>query len=236
MESTVSPLTELVLPKFDSYLQSLAGTLSTTPGQPVSNPTSSFWLSDPPPVFTHQSPTFPTAVDVVIIGSGITGTAAARTLLSNSPELRVAMLDAREACSGATGRNGGHIKPSPWELFPNLSAILGREKARKVTEFRMGILDKMIAIADAEGVTEECQIRKVEAVDVYFDAESWATAKSCLGIYLEEFPKEIRKWKTYEGEEARRVSIQLIRFLWRVDWSPPFGNVSFQTQFSYFEM
>ena len=100
----------------------------------------------------------------------------------------------------------------------------------------MGILDKMIAIADAEGVTEECQIRKVEAVDVYFNAESWATEKSCLGIYLEEFPKEIKKWKKYEGEEGKPVSIQLIRYLWRVDWSPPFGSVSFQTQFSYFEM
>ena len=140
-------------------VQSLANTLLTTPGQPVSNPTPSFWLSDPPPVFTHQSPTFPTAADVVIIGSGKTGTAAARTLLSNSPDLRVAMLDAREACSGATGRNGGHIKPNPWELIPNLAAIFGREKARKLTEFRMSILDnKTIEIADAEGVTEECQI------------------------------------------------------------------------------
>ena len=75
----------------------------------------------------------------------------------------------------------------------------------------MGILDKMIAIADAEGITEECQIRRVEAVDMYFDAASWGTVKSCLGIYLEEFPEEIEKWETYEGEEARQVSIQLMR-------------------------
>ncbi|PWW75437.1 nucleotide-binding domain-containing protein [Tuber magnatum] len=204
MGPTVSLLTKLVLPNFDSYLQSLANTISTTPGPPVSNPTSSFWLSDPPPVFTHQSPTLPASADVVIIGSGITGAAAARTLLSSSPDLRVAMLDAREACSGATGRNGGHIKPNPWELFPGLAAVLGRGKARKVTEFRMGILDKMIAIADAEGATEECQIRKVEAVDVHFDTESWVTAKACLDIYLEEFPEEIEKWKAYEGEEARQ--------------------------------
>ena len=114
MESTVSPLTELILPNLDSYLQSLEGKLSTTPGQLVSNLTSSFWLSDPPPVFTHQS-TFPTAVDVVIIDSGVTGTAAARTLLSNSLGLRVVMLDAWEACSGATGRHGGHIKANPWD-------------------------------------------------------------------------------------------------------------------------
>ncbi|CAZ82247.1 unnamed protein product [Tuber melanosporum] len=206
METTipVSQLTKLVLPNFDSHLQSLASALSTAPRQPVSNPTSSFWLSDPPPVFTHQSPTFPASADVVIIGSGITGTAAARTLLSNSPDLRVAMLDAREACSGATGRNGGHIKPNPWELFPALAAVLGREKARKVTEFRRGILDKMIAVADAEGVTGECQIRKVEAADVHFDAESWAAAKTCLVVYLEEFPEEIGNWRVYEGEEARQ--------------------------------
>ena len=76
----------------------------------------------------------------------------------------------------------------------------------------MGILDKMIAIVDVEGVAKECRIRKVEAVDMHFDAESWATAKSCLGIYLEEFPKEIRKWKTYEGEEARQVSTQYDSF------------------------
>ncbi|CUS11023.1 unnamed protein product [Tuber aestivum] len=204
MAPTVSPLTKLLLPNFDSHLRSLANTLSTTPGQPVSNPTSSFWLSDPPPVFTHQSPTIPASADVVIIGSGITGTAAARTLLSSSPDLRVAMLDAREACSGATGRNGGHIKPNPWEVFPGLAAALGKEKARKVTEFRMGVLDKMIAIADEEGVTAECQIRKVEAVDVYFDTESWVTSRSCLDVYLEEFPEETGKWRTYEGEEARQ--------------------------------
>jgi len=34
--------------------------------------------------------------------------------------------------------------------------------------------------------------------------------KSCLGIYMEEFPKENRKWKTYKEDEARQVSIQLI--------------------------
>ena len=47
-----------------------------------------------------------------------------------------------------------------------------REKAEKATEFRMGVLDKMIAITDAEGVAKESRYRKVEVVDVHFDAES----------------------------------------------------------------
>ncbi|PUU76794.1 hypothetical protein B9Z19DRAFT_1087583 [Tuber borchii] len=176
--STVSPLTELVLPNFLPAI-SRRHTLSH-PWIASFYPHILLLAIRPPPVFTHQSLTFPTAVDVV------------------------AMLDAREVCSGEIGRKGGHIKPNSGELFLKLVAIFGREKARKVTEFRMGILDKMIAIADAEGV---------EAVDVYFDAESWATAKSCLGIYLEEFSKEIRKWETYEGEE---VSLQGVRYY--IDW------------------
>lgn len=56
-------------------------------------------------------------VDVVIIGSGISGTAVARTLMERDSELRgeqgrqeggralrVVMLEARDTCSGATGR------------------------------------------------------------------------------------------------------------------------------------
>ena len=111
-------------------------------------------------------------MDVGIIGGGRTGTATAGTLLSNLAELRPAMLDVREAFSGATGCNGYRIESNLWELFLKLAAILQSKKARNVTEFRMGILDKILAIPDPEGVTEECQIRKVKAVDVYFDAES----------------------------------------------------------------
>ena len=57
----------------------------------------------------------------------------------------------------------------------------------------MGILDKMIAIADAERVAKECRIREVEAVGVRFGAGGWDTSKVHLGNYLEEFPEEIGK-------------------------------------------
>ena len=48
----------------------------------------------------------PKEVDVVIIGSGITGTSAVRFLLEDerAKGLNVVMLEAREACWGATGR------------------------------------------------------------------------------------------------------------------------------------
>lgn len=88
-------------------------------GQPASLPTEkssdSFWHTEPSPLLLgHRSTrSLPATADVVIIGSGITGTSIARHLLkgksgnadgSPSKSHDVVMLEAREACWGATGR------------------------------------------------------------------------------------------------------------------------------------
>lgn len=78
--------------------------IETSPGLPVENATLPFWLDVPSPIANHLDE-LPAQADVVIIGSGITGASVARTLLHNSGgTLKVVMLEAREACSGATGR------------------------------------------------------------------------------------------------------------------------------------
>lgn len=75
-------------------------------GLPVPNPTKSHWHKDPSEkLFGHRTTAdLPHSADVVIIGSGITGAIAAHTLKARRPELNVVMLEAREACWGATGR------------------------------------------------------------------------------------------------------------------------------------
>lgn len=82
---------------------------------PTPNPTSSFWLSSPAPLLRNHRTTakLPSSSDVIIIGSGIAGSFAAHYLSTESSgkDLKVLMLEAREACSGATGRNGGHCQP-----------------------------------------------------------------------------------------------------------------------------
>jgi hypothetical protein len=90
----------------------LAELLNGSPGIPISNPSSPFWTFPPSPIAKHQSP-WPNdgRADVVIIGSGITGTSAARCLLDDSAGegLEVVMLEARDACSGATGRCASYL-------------------------------------------------------------------------------------------------------------------------------
>jgi len=75
---------------------------------PRANPTTPFW-QDPPDEIADLRSTqgLPESVDVAVIGSGITGAAVAWNLLSSdSPPTSMVMLEARQACSGATGRNG----------------------------------------------------------------------------------------------------------------------------------
>jgi hypothetical protein len=75
------------------------------PTLPVLNPTRSFWhTTHPNPLVHHRTTTnLPTRASVVIIGSGITGAFAARELIVGGVT-DVAVLEARDICSGATGR------------------------------------------------------------------------------------------------------------------------------------
>lgn len=72
---------------------------------PVPNPSSSFWLSDLDPVLKghRSSAELPEHAETIVVGSGITGATAAWELCSQSKH-DVLMLEAREVCSGATGR------------------------------------------------------------------------------------------------------------------------------------
>ena len=74
---------------------------------PTSQSTKVFWLQDPSQeLLGHRTTeTPPEAMDIVIIGSGIAGAFAARELLASAKsDTTTVMLEAREACWGATGR------------------------------------------------------------------------------------------------------------------------------------
>lgn len=66
--------------------------------------TKSYWHSEPAErlIGYRSSKHLPLTADVVVVGSGITGAFAARELVQGGRS--VVMLEAREACWGATGR------------------------------------------------------------------------------------------------------------------------------------
>jgi len=92
----------------------LSKRISLSPGIPELNSSLPFWTIPNSPIARHGADKeLPQDADVVIIGSGISGTAVARTLLElhlqkhehhTGSKIKVVMLEARDACSGATGR------------------------------------------------------------------------------------------------------------------------------------
>lgn len=79
---------------------------------PVPNSLPSYWRKQPAAIDNHRSTTglVPTA-DIVVIGAGYSGASIVHHLVEESLRAgkatpSIIILEAREACSGATGRNG----------------------------------------------------------------------------------------------------------------------------------
>jgi monoamine oxidase len=73
-------------------------------GLPTAQSTRSYWHQEAKLLGHRTTSELPPAADVVVVGSGITGAFAARELVAGGRQ--VLMLEAREACWGATGRVG----------------------------------------------------------------------------------------------------------------------------------
>ncbi|KAF9223828.1 FAD dependent oxidoreductase [Gyrodon lividus] len=185
--------------------QTLKKRLQVSPGLPVDNPSRSFWMYPPSPIAQHCS-TLPEYADFVIIGSGITGTSVAKALLDrchaqgHAPKL--VMLEAREACSGATGRNGGHISPPLYHDYITLQQDHGDDIAQKMIKFRLAHLHELKRVAEEEGVFEESQWREVKTVDVFYNQEQFHKAKLKLQRYQQDLPFESSHHRVYESAEA----------------------------------
>jgi hypothetical protein len=82
---------------------------SIPPGLPRDHPITSYW-QDPPDEIADCRTTseLPGTADLVIVGGGVTGASIAYNLLSSEPSRKIVLLEARQAASGASGRNGGY--------------------------------------------------------------------------------------------------------------------------------
>jgi hypothetical protein len=223
-------------------LQPILKRANSPPGLPVGNPTKSYWLNDPPhpELVDRQSLLLPTEADVVIIGSGITGAAVARSLLyesarkskdyksgdkdkpSTSPYSpndkvasqdlpRVVVLEARSLSSGATGRNGGHIKSSPHELFSFMRRQkMSEERAAALVRFQLAHLGVLTDLCQTEG-WDVAECRDVETVDLYLtDEDREAAFKEVRNVQKWVPELDIKMWDT---EEAQKVCFILQFYL-----------------------
>ena len=115
------------------------------PGLPVQNSTRPFWLTEPSRIAQIRSLWPDEVVDVAIIGSGMTAASLSRTLYAKRPGIKIVLVEARDLCSGATGRNGGHIKAMSPGAWNDRKKSFGLEEGLRITEFEHSHVEEQIA-------------------------------------------------------------------------------------------
>lgn len=154
---------------------------------PVPNPTLPFWRTELHDLDNHRTTEqLPAEVDIVIIGAGYAGASIAyhlveKTKASGKP-VSIAILEAREACSGATGRNGkitsphvkgqvanilspgGHLKPDPYYRAASALRKYGKEAAEEVASFEQRQVKAVKELVEKENI--DCDFVVTRATDV----------------------------------------------------------------------
>ncbi|KAH8660301.1 FAD dependent oxidoreductase-domain-containing protein [Xylariales sp. PMI_506] len=150
---------------------------------PVSNPTKSFWIegaSSPLRDFRSTSD-LPETTDIAIIGSGYSGATAAYWLhkytQNATQKPKVLMLEARDICGGATGRNGGQLRPHAYSRYPKWKAKFGPDGAMALIRHEMAHLPAFKELAAEEGIAEEVCLKFGETFDAAMTDEAWTRLK-----------------------------------------------------------
>lgn len=187
--------------------------VTADPGLPRSNPTPSFWQLPPHhAVSSVQASTLRQETDVVVIGSGITGCSVTKALLEDAEgtfgPVIVTVLEARTLCSGATGRNGGHLVSPMGHKFSDLVAAHGVDNAREMARFSLRNVERvqeMIASLPKH-IQEASEIRPVTRIGCVVDEEMWVHHKASVELFERELPERKGHHRLISGKDAKEVA------------------------------
>jgi len=166
---------------------------------PTPTSSHSFWHSEPNEFLLGHRTTaeLPTEADIVIVGSGITGTSAARYLAEDerAKGKTIVVLEAREACWCATGRNGGHCQPLLFDRSPEVAEF----EIKNVATVRSYIQENNIA----------CEWRDVSGCRTFWTEEAMREAEQAIAHLQKTAPDIARRvtlLKDKEALEAHRIA------------------------------
>ncbi|KZT07172.1 FAD dependent oxidoreductase [Laetiporus sulphureus 93-53] len=154
---------------------------------PVPNSTKSFWIDSPganPLAGEGSEGPLTEQADVCIIGSGITGVSAAYHLgnalvaAGVTEPVKVVILEARDFCSGATGRNGGHLTPAVFSGFKQLAASFGTDDALRAFALEHHTASSILQIIKDHTLESAVDLVEGGHVDLMFSPEEVADVQA----------------------------------------------------------
>lgn len=176
----------------------------------------------------------PPTTKYAIIGSGISGALTAFSLIENGTNPSdILILEAREAVSGASGRNADHIRPGKYHQshlfnlkstplqppdafcnFPRYASLHGPEQTIKILQNEKRVLEHMRAFIAAHGIDSD--FVNTCTFDVCMTHESIDAQESALAAY-KEAGGDVSHVQIHSGEEAQlrtRVRSALRAYEW----------------------
>ncbi|TVY70578.1 putative oxidoreductase OrdL [Fusarium oxysporum f. sp. cubense] len=174
---------------------------------PPLNGMSSFWRSLPGDIDNHRSTKeLPSECDVMVVGAGYSGAAIITHMLSQctgkAPSILV--LEARQLCSGATGRNGGHIKPDSYHAISRLAREYSVEAAAEVANFEYANVEAVADFIRNEKI--DCDFVLTRAIDVQFSEAHQDTLEAGYKSLLENNVEATKRTYCAPREYAETIS------------------------------
>jgi hypothetical protein len=107
-------------------------------------------------------------------------------------------------------RNGGHVNPPLFQDWSEAKKTYGIDQAKALVRFRLAHLREMQAVAAAEDIVKDSQIRDTEHLEVYYTEDALEEARRELKAWKADMPEESKDYVLYEGQEAVKVSSCLL--------------------------
>lgn len=192
---------------------------------PIQEPCLSYWHRTTR-AFEHlhenEHERVPAAAKYVIIGSGLSGSFTAWSLKENGVEAKdIVILEAREALSGASGRNAGHVRPDAFRGFAAYAQIHGEEQARKIIENERLVFERVDAFIKKYQV--QCDFNSTTTFDVCLTPEFAKYEQESLEAYRAA-GGDVSHVKFFDGDEARertKVKDAVAAYEWPAGSSHP---------------
>ncbi|KAI0170363.1 FAD dependent oxidoreductase [Pestalotiopsis sp. NC0098] len=197
----------------------------TRSGLPVPNPCLSFWQQTTrsfPYLNVNQDEQVPSKSKYVVIGSGISGALTSFELIgAGVPGEDITILEAREAASGASSRNAGHVRPDAFRGFQVYQRVHGKDQALKIIANERTVFHRVDEFVKEHGV--DCDFDSTTTFDVCLTQE-FADFNAQSFREYQEAGGDVSHVKFYKGEEAQektRIDQAVAAYEWPAGSSHP---------------
>jgi glycine/D-amino acid oxidase-like deaminating enzyme len=134
----------------------------------------------------------------------MTGTLVTKHHLETWPGKSVIVLEAREFCSGATGRNAGHCKPGQWRHFARFEQAYGKEQAIKILDNENETWKDLVSYVREHDV--DCDLWVGDTFDIPLDDEVAKIEKAVFERYQDAGGNTGHIKVTHNPFEAAKIS------------------------------